>query len=300
MLYDARWDLVATQPPGEEARDNDERHRLALDAIEDGAARAALLRHLRWSTDVVERHSFCPYARTARRTGDGWTGCWVGATPLDPQDELPPALAEALDRVLSHPTHEVAQVVFPGVDCAPRVWDKLARAWTDRWHAGRPGPSVWAMAAFHPNLEWDADTEFGRVQLLRRTPDPTIQWLRLSVLERLRDGRDERDRYVPPDPVLWQKLLREPPRPSLTRTIAEANRETIARLGGDAIVQQIQACAHATPPASQRVGVQERPKHETPTAERLVQPVAANPTFGYLHRPTGSPPDARDAAQERE
>jgi len=66
------------------------------------------------------------------------------------------------------------------------------------------------------------------VPLLRRAPDPTLQWVRLAALDALYEGREE-PRFVDPDHLA--AYLAKPPVKPLYDRIAESNFEEARRVG---------------------------------------------------------------------
>ena len=92
------------------------------------------------------------------------------------------------------------------------------------------GHRVLAVAPLHPQLSYQDTSANGMLTLFRRTPDPTIQWVRLEALSEIYEGRTCCPRFVPPEQIM--RTLREaPPATGLYDRIAETNRAMAERIG---------------------------------------------------------------------
>lgn len=196
-------------------------------------AEAALARNMRFLTDVVEGLNICPYARRSRLdntvlrlvfddpVSDGVLAC---------HDEL----AAVLDKVSDQANHEVTQLIFPRATCDPQTWVRVVKRATAELQAAR-GRSTVGVAAFHPDLAFGTDRPETLVPLFRRAPDPTIQWIRLDALDRVRRSRPHGDVAIAHGPDLWKSLekLRQP---SIADEIAQHNYDRVESMGLDAFV----------------------------------------------------------------
>lgn len=193
----------------------------------------------RFLDEAIERHSYCPYARQSR--AEQTSVVEVVLERLDPDAQLVPgsALAAVVDRWIGVAAMEVVQVVFPRVQVDAARWERWAKALTSRIRSLRPGPAVWAVAAFHPELSFGTGSAAELVPLFRRSPDPTVQWIRLDALDRLRTGRPEGDVVLPTDPRSVAALLAAAQRAPLHERVAENNERTVERLGLEAAVSQL-------------------------------------------------------------
>jgi hypothetical protein len=77
---------------------------------------------------------------------------------------------------------EIGLLIFPRFDGDSRAFDAFARSALD----GLSSP--FASATFHPQAGYSVDSPAQMVGFFRRSPDPTIQLVRRSVLERVRAG----------------------------------------------------------------------------------------------------------------
>lgn len=140
--------------------------------------------NLRYLVEVVERFGLCPWARGARESGAVerrvLAGLSVDAT-LAAFDEVA-ALPGALIGLLVFP--EAAAATVRDAEAFDRFCESVRQALARR-AGGRP---AMAMAAFHPRAVYSLKTPAQLVPLLRRSPDPTIQLVRFSSLDQLKNG----------------------------------------------------------------------------------------------------------------
>jgi hypothetical protein len=83
--------------------------------------------------------------------------------------------------------------------------------------------------AFHPHLPRDLLDAHRAVQFIRRSPDPTIQLVRASVLKAVRADREGGSKYVDASNLSLEQLMAVSSPLSLSDRIAEANLETLRR-----------------------------------------------------------------------
>ena len=136
----------------------------------EALAREALRLHERYHRELIEPFSVCPWAKPARAAGR--TRAHVVVDASCSPEELMPVLAEwAADD-----TVDVAFVI------APRFTDD-ADAFAD-WATSiaQAQSEVFLTAPFYPRVPGSA----GSIQLLRQTPDPTVQLVRRTRLEEIR------------------------------------------------------------------------------------------------------------------
>ncbi len=192
---------------------------------------AALSHNRAYTQEFVERHFLCPFAREGRRRGETRNEVvWLS-------DGGEASFVAPLLRAVKDPSVVVLQVVFPKVQVLPQQWLELAQAVTQRAHF-LAGDQAFAVAALHPSLPYRTDNPYALIPLFRRAPDPTIQWVRRSVLAELERGREKGSRFI--DPVHFVALLTEQRLPpSLYERVAVANHATALRLGVLQLEQQL-------------------------------------------------------------
>ena len=142
----------------------------ALDAL---LAEAEAL-HAEFITGIIEAGDFCPWARGARLGERSEVrGCWL--------DELP-AFLRALP---SEPEREVWQLVVPDGPARAMPWREHV-AQLERALRREDRPLPFAFAAFHPQHPGRPESIGGTIGLLRRSPLPAIQLIRLDALDNVR------------------------------------------------------------------------------------------------------------------
>lgn len=153
---------------------------------------AALARHERYVREFVEAFNFCPYARRSREAGA------LQRVVLLERDfqAAASAIADAIERLEQLPAEsmEVGFIILPAL--APKLsqgregareFEMLVRAVREQTQArhGRSATPFYCVA-FHPDFAEDLADEHRAVRFLRRSPDPTVQLVRASVLEKVR------------------------------------------------------------------------------------------------------------------
>jgi hypothetical protein len=124
--------------------------------------------HRRYAEEVVAQHRLCPFLR------DVETGFGRFCVMLEPR-EL--SLDDALDAVLSSST-AVIHLVYPCLCPPPPVFEKFAGKLGQALKTAYPGPGrPPVMAAFHPELTGDPSGPYRLIGMLRRAPDPFIQFI---------------------------------------------------------------------------------------------------------------------------
>lgn len=180
-----------------------------------GEERAALLRNDRFLREFVEALDLCPFARRCREEGR-----LVRRVILD--DYLVPALLRAAAGIDTLPEKEceVALLIAPRFGDGPEAFQEVCGQ-------TRRNLRHFHCVAFHPELKTDFSNENRAVPFFRRSPDPMLQLVRVSTLERVRGGRSGGSFYMKSaafDPSLDLPL-------SLSEEIARANLRTVRERG---------------------------------------------------------------------
>ncbi|MCU0685287.1 MAG: DUF1415 domain-containing protein [Polyangiaceae bacterium] len=193
--------------------------------MDDGErTRAAFERELlrlndRYVVEFVEAFGLCPFARTAREKGASVRRVlWLDR----PDAEAIVTMAET--ELVAIEGVEVAQVIFPQIGCGANEFQRLA-AEVNRLHAERAAPKrpVFVLAPFHPEAPYSEAAGARMVPFFRRTPDPTLQFVRLSLLDHIHDQRPRGTRFFDGTPEAWQALGVEAPPLSVTEQITQSN-----------------------------------------------------------------------------
>jgi hypothetical protein len=188
-------------------------------------ATAALGRNDRYLREFVEALHLCPFARRCREDGK------LHRRVLLAGDDAVAALREV--EALPESSVEVALLLFPqaltGSPDAARAFEEFAAGMREQLAR----PAAFYCVAFHPDLPRDLGDAHRAVPFFRRSPDPTLQLVRVSVLEAIRGGSGER--YVDPSSLTLEQLLALRTPQSLSERIAEDNLDTVQRAGPDSV-----------------------------------------------------------------
>jgi hypothetical protein len=190
---------------------------------------AALARNERYVREFVEAMRMCPFAKQCRETGKLHRR--VVMELRDAQGAVKAVEELPADSV------EVALLIFPlaradGAESA-RAFEAFAaglREWMAREHRGNP---PFHCVAFHPDLPRDLLDAHRAVRFIRRSPDPTIQLVRASVLDAVRAGREGGSTFI--GQLSLEEALAAASPLSLSEQIAAADLETLQREGPDRV-----------------------------------------------------------------
>jgi hypothetical protein len=195
------------------------------------ADREVLLRSDRYLHDFVERLHLCPYAQRCREGGK------LQRRVLWRREDALPAIREL--EALPEGEVEVALLIFPA---EPATGEASARAFSafcgelrDRMFAPHGGEAPFYAVAFHPDLPRDLLDANRAVHFIRRSPDPTLQLVRASVLRAVRGSQDGGSRYLDPAALSLEQAMALVSPVSLAERIAQANFSTLQREGPDAL-----------------------------------------------------------------
>src|SRR5205085_8574398 len=125
---------------------------------------------------------------------------------------------------------EVALLIYPN---ARADGVESAREFESFCASLRPSLTKFYCVAFHPDLPRDLLDAHRAVQFIRRSPDPTIQMVRASVLQAVRGSNDGGTKVIDPSKLSLEQLMAISSPLSLADRIAEANLETLHREGPD-------------------------------------------------------------------
>ena len=197
-------------------------------ATEEALAAAALEANDRYVETFLEPNSFCPFSRGGRARGQtARIVHYASSTSLEPLYAHMLAAARASDKV-------VIQVIMPLVEVTADDWSRFCHALTAAGNerlrdALGCDAEVFAVAPLHPESTYSAINPHALIPLFRRTPDPTIQWVRLDALEALYSGRSSDAIFV--DPTEIAAFLAKAHRTPLYDRIADTNMKMAQRLG---------------------------------------------------------------------
>jgi hypothetical protein len=197
----------------------------------------ALARNSRFVEEFVEDLNVCPYAKGSRMDGSAQRR----VAPVSNEDLTAdhPDIAAAFHRIADEPGVEVMQIICPRIAMPEKEWTLRVKEMTETLHQAH-GRSVVGVAAFHPDLKFRDESAASLVPLFRRAPDPTIQWIRLDVIERVRSSRPAGDIAIPTDEANLAEFLKRQLLPSVEAEIAATNARLVDNLGLEAILQLLQ------------------------------------------------------------
>jgi len=162
----------------------------------------------RYLVEVVEAFGLCPWARSARTSGELVVAILWGEPDA-------PAFAEAATRAFHTPAARVGMVVAPEL-----AVDRLALGRIRDEVAATLG--TYGVAEFHPEAPVDLTTSARLVPFLRRSPDPMLQLVPLHVLDAVRAPAPMADR------ARQIEILRGAEAPTnVPASIAETNHATV-------------------------------------------------------------------------
>ncbi|MBK6532750.1 MAG: DUF1415 family protein [Deltaproteobacteria bacterium] len=205
-------------------------------SVDEALEREAKRLFRRYTVEIVEGLDMCPWAETARRRSQVSESVELGALP-DPSEGA--AWARRLGET---PSVEIGFLIHPRVKLSRKEFVAYVEA-VRAAYAKDPGRRgvLMAMVAFHPEPEPDTTTALSLINFIRRCPDPTIQAIRLSTLEELRQRDGTGKRFMPMSAALALPLDAPAKRP-LHEVVTDANQQTVERLGVahvEAIVEDI-------------------------------------------------------------
>ena len=177
----------------------------------------ALARSDRYLREFVEALELCPFARKCRESGRLARRVLRGGRPAEAT-----ASAAAELEATTEEQVEVALLIYPEFEGDLRAFEGFR-------DEVRRGLRLFYCVAFHPDLPMDLSDENRAVSFLRRSPDPTLQLVRVATLDRVRSGRPGGSVYLDPSKLSADELTSVQPTLSVSEQIARANLRTLPR-----------------------------------------------------------------------
>ncbi len=183
--------------------------------------RAVLEANARYLVEFVEAHNLCPFARGARLAGELSREVFPQTTR-----EAAPVLAwiDSREEKIS-----VALAIFPNLAIDPPAFHAFCAA----VRAAHTSETFYVVA-FHPDGALDASTPARLVPFLRRSPHPTLQFVRAKILDQVRGGHA--GSVFAPSAQAAAALSRAV---GVSESIAEANFQTVLQEGADTLAAEI-------------------------------------------------------------
>ena len=223
---------------------------------------AALARNDRYVREFVEAFNLCPYARRCRETGKLQRVVLLdagGAPGTAAFDAAVHALAQAIEQLEQLPADaiEVGLIVLPALDdtlaAGPegaRAFEQLVRAARERMQARyERGDTPFYCVAFHPHFAEDLSDEHRAVRFIRRSPDPTVQLVRASVLRAVRGVDSGGVQYIDVSKLSAAELMAVSSPVPVSDRIGRANLRTLQAAGPErlrGLLVEIHACHRDT------------------------------------------------------
>ena len=177
----------------------------------------ALARSDRYLREFVEALELCPFARKCRESGRLARRVLGGGRP----GEATAAAVTELEATTEEQV-EVALLIYPEFEGDLRAFELFRDEVRRRLR-------LFHCVAFHPSLPMDLSDANRAVSFLRRSPDPTLQLVRIATLDRVRSGRPAGSVYLDPSRISPDQLRDLETLPSLSDQIAAANLKTLRR-----------------------------------------------------------------------
>jgi hypothetical protein len=184
-----------------------------MESLEAGA----LARNDRYLLEFVEALELCPFARRCRETGRLARRVLRGGRP----GEATASVVRELEATAEEQV-EVALLIYPELEGGVRALEDLR-------DEVRRSLRLFHCVAFHPELPMDLSDENRAVSFLRRSPDPTLQLVRIATLDRVRSGRPAGSVYLDPSKLSADELRSLQPALTVSEQIARANLRTLQR-----------------------------------------------------------------------
>jgi hypothetical protein len=187
----------------------------------------------RYAIEIVEELGLCPWAKAAREAGE--VAVLVATQAPGGPDE---ALA-MIGEVIARPQIKIGLILFPRWT-GPRVeFEHFASRIRELDELRYPrGGTPFAIADFHPDAEPDATSPERLVSFIRRTPDPTLQLVRRSVLAEVRLSENQGTKFFDPARLPLDDLPVNQADP-LHERIARANQRTLLAAGIEEVRAQM-------------------------------------------------------------
>jgi hypothetical protein len=153
--------------------------------VDDALVAEALRLNTRYVREVVLGWHLCPWAEKALTGGQVRQGVLLDETP-SPEAALP-----FLDELVGAPEIAIGLLIFPRATMRAAQFDAFAERVRRADHARKadaatsPPAPAFLIAAFHPGAPETFTTPPQMVSFVRRTPDPTLQFVRTSVLRKV-------------------------------------------------------------------------------------------------------------------
>jgi hypothetical protein len=203
--------------------------------FEEDWAREAIRLHGRYQTEIVDALGLCPWADRAVREGRTRE-----RAVLQTDEALVGPSLGAIDAWMIDAEVDVAFLIYPRLRLTRQAFHDFTARLRDADTPRHPlGGVPFVFAAFHPDALPDTSDPERLIPFLRRTPDPTLQLLRASVLDGIRSGASQGTQFV--NIASLESALVGGGQPPLRERIARTNLATAQRVGLDVVRARFEA-----------------------------------------------------------
>ncbi|MDX2055976.1 MAG: DUF1415 family protein [Polyangiaceae bacterium] len=185
----------------------------------------ALRVYQRYLNEIVLAYGFCPWAERAISLHRV-----VERVVLSPDGEAAEKIVSLVAELATDPNVEVALLLLPKLELDRTAFDRFAQKVRQALETSEYR-AVFALAAFHPFAEPIRRTSESFIPFLRRTPDPTLQLVRYSLLERVREGTPQGTHFLDVHTLDLASLTSLREEKSLREKISDHNLEQAEAVG---------------------------------------------------------------------
>jgi len=198
----------------------------------DAWSREVVRVYRRYQSEIVEACGLCPWAERARV--DQKVREWV----VNETDRGNSASSlTVMDEMFAVPGIEIALLIYPRLQASRAEFERFVARVRDADSRRHPlGKIPFMFAAFHPEAPPDVTNPERLIPFLRRTPDPTIQLVRASVVEKIRGKTPQGTQFFDSKTLLADL---EKPAPGMREKIAQTNFETVQKIGVDELGRRL-------------------------------------------------------------
>jgi hypothetical protein len=183
-----------------------------------GFADEVLRIHQRFLVEVIEKLNLCPWAQGTRSSGALRRAVIL---EQDPVDEILRFDEKTLVGIL----------IWPRFFEGPEKFEELLREVRQKEELRRGARSPFVTALFHPQLAYSTATADQLVPLFRRSPDPSVQFIRHAALQAVRSATPSGKFMFDFSAEAWAELERRQDKLPVSDQIAHDNAVTVEKLG---------------------------------------------------------------------
>ena len=211
-------------------------HRAVAHADGESRLRDEAMRvHRRYLIEIVEECGFCPWAKRSRVLGR----IRQHVSMADGEDGAIADTQQAVARWTLERDVDVGFMIFPRLVIGRHAFDALGSKVNERESSRHPiGEVPFVLAAFHPDARPDTATGERLIPFLRRTPDPCLQLVRVSVLDAVRANTPQGTRLMDLEEIMRNNFVLREEMP-LRERIAKQNLATAKEMGLDALAAKL-------------------------------------------------------------